>query len=311
MNVKDFEYLVSIGRCGSISKAAQELYISQPALSKFLQRIEAEAGTKLFQHVGKSLVPTFAGEYCIEKASEIIYLNDQINNRLNDVAKLQCGRIKIGLPMSRTNFFISHILPAFYEQYPGIHVVIVEEAASVLLQKIRTGELNLIFINYTEELPYLVYEKVSEEEMVLAAPDNMGLNAYSTHQDGYAYPCLKPENWYKLPFIMLSRDQATRSFTMQYFSLHKITPNTVLQIRNLGQALNAVRRGLGVTITPAIPCTNDSEKYSISYFSLPSQEGPFTRKTALVYREDTYLSQAEEGLIRIIKNVVNVSGQQA
>ena len=62
MNVRDFEYIAELGRSRSILRASQALYITQPALSKFLQRVENEAGTLLFQRAGNHLVPTFAGE---------------------------------------------------------------------------------------------------------------------------------------------------------------------------------------------------------------------------------------------------------
>lgn len=301
MNVRDFEYIVALGNNRSILKASRELYISQPALSKFLQRIEAEAGTKLFQHVGKSLVPTYAGEYCIEKAIEILHLNSQLENHLNDVAHLAAGRIRLGLPMSRTGSFLSRILPRFCAVYPGIHIEIVEEATQNLLQKVRSGELGMLFINYSEPITGLQYEEVSTEEMVLAAPDCYGLKSQAFFREGFRFPCLAPETWSGLPYIMLSQDQATRTFTNQYFRSHGIVPNTVLQIRNLGQAVNAVHHGLGVTITPAMFDPKEAASQHITYFSLPSEEGPFTRKTSVVYREDTDLSKAEQDLVNIIK----------
>ena len=300
MNTKDFEYLVALARNKSILKASQELYISQPALSKFLQRMEQEAGTRLFQHVGKNLVPTSAGEYCIEKAIEILHLNDQIENHLSDTAHLAAGRIRLGLPMSRTDGFLSRILPRFCSVYPGIHLEIVEEAAQILLQKVQSGELGIIFINCREPISGLQYQEVSEEEMVLAAPASYKLAPLAFKKPGYRFACLRPEDWRELPYIMLSQDQATRTFTNQYFQLHGIVPRTVLQIRNLGQAVNAVHHGLGVTITPSMLSPLETEQQQIQYFSLPGDGGPFLRKTAVVYRKDTDLSRAEQDLIALI-----------
>lgn len=303
MNLRDFEYIVALGQYRSITKAAQELYISQPALSKFLTRMEQEAGTKLFQHTGKNLVPTLAGEFCIEKAVEILHINEQINNRINDIAKLNSGRIRIGLPMSRTEHFLSQVLPRFYKMYPGIHIVIFENATAILQQKVRNGELDLIFINILENncQPYLHYETILEEEMVLAAPDTYHLEDTAYILEGHLYPCLSPFAWKDLPYIMLSSDQATRTFSNQYFSRNGITPHVALEIRNLAQAINAVRYGIGVTITPSIQAGSQS---GISYYSLPSKEGTFRRKAAVVYRTDTYLSHAERELIQIIKKSV-------
>lgn len=297
MNVRDFEYISSIARNRSISKAAEELFISQPALSKFLKRLEKEAGTKLFQHNGKTLVPTLAGEFCIEKAMEVLHLNEQINCRITDIAKLKSGRIRIGLPLSRTDHFLSRVLPEFYKKYPNFQIIIKEDAAGTLMQKIRNGELDMIFVNFTDQQPFLHYEIVPEEEMVLAVPARHQLQHYAYSIDGYQFPCLEPNKWAHLPFIILSRDQATRNFTNHYFEQHQIAPPIALEIRNLAQAINAVHYGIGVTITPAIFSDKTTD---IDYFSLPSKEGPTLRKAAVIYRKDTYLSQAECDFIKII-----------
>lgn len=103
MNVKDFEYLVELSKTGSISKASKALYISQPALSKFLQKLESEAGTILFQRVGRQLIPTYAGEQCIQTASEILFLHNRLQPVLSDIVRQQEGQIRLGIPLSRSN----------------------------------------------------------------------------------------------------------------------------------------------------------------------------------------------------------------
>ena len=75
MDTKDFEYLVEIARQESLSKAAARLYLSQPTLTKFLKKIEAEYGTPLFDRVGKKMVLTEAGRCCVQKSEQILALN--------------------------------------------------------------------------------------------------------------------------------------------------------------------------------------------------------------------------------------------
>jgi len=74
MDTKDFEYLVEIARQESLSKAAARLYLSQPTLTKFLKKIEAEYGTPLFDRVGKKMVLTEAGRCCVQKSEQILAL---------------------------------------------------------------------------------------------------------------------------------------------------------------------------------------------------------------------------------------------
>ena len=222
MNVKDFEYLIELSKAGSISRASKALFISQPALSKFLQKMEAEAGTPLFHHVGRQLVPTYAGEQCIQTASEILFLHSRLQHMLSDIAQQKNGLIRFGLPLSRSNYFISRILPEFYKQYPDICINVQEDATRILIRKLRTGELDLVFGNLSDEYEDLSYEIVSEEEMVLAAPGSFGLQEHAISQEPYAYPCIHPEHWKDFPFLMLNEDQMSRSYADQYLKKYQI-----------------------------------------------------------------------------------------
>lgn len=308
MNIREFEYLVELSKAGSISKASKALYISQPALSKFLQKLEREAGTPLFQHVGRQLVPTYAGEQCIQAATEIIFIHKRLQSSLADISQQKSGQIKFGLPLSRSHYFLSGILPRFYREYPDICINVYEDATKVLLKKLRMGEINLIFGNLSEIHEELTYEIVSEEEMVLAVPECFHLEQYAVSQKPYRYPVLKPEHWRDCPFLRLSEDQISRAFADKYLEENHIIPKTALQIRNLAQILFSVQQGIGVTICPSMPILKYEGKEPVRYFSLFSEQGPTLRKTAIIYRKDAYLSVAEKILIWMIKEYYHTSG---
>lgn len=91
-NVRDFEYITEIARYGSISKAAEALYLSQPTLTKFLQRVEREAGQPLFHRVGKRFVLTPAGEVYVARAKSILQLEHQLQQELSDLAAMRSGQ---------------------------------------------------------------------------------------------------------------------------------------------------------------------------------------------------------------------------
>ena len=297
MNVKDFEYIAEIGRTGSILKASRSLYISQPALSKFLQKVEAEAGTLLFQRAGHHLVPTFAVEECIRIANEILFLNNQLENTLSDIAHRNRGEIRFGLPLSRGSYFLSVILPKFCALYPDIRINIFQESTKILLKKLRMGELNLILINITEKFEDLTYNVIGHEEIILAAPKSFNLNTKAFNHDGYKFPCLKPDDLKELPFIALTQEQLSYYFAEDYLTRYKVSPRKILKIRNLAQALIGVRRGLGVTICPSMPLDDDYK--DVEYFSLYDSERINTLETGIVHRKDAYISEAEKALMKI------------
>lgn len=300
MNVKDYEYIAALAKYKSISRAARELYISQPALSKFLQKTEQELKVPLFQRVGHQLIPTFAGQQLVEAANEILFLHNRMLSTVSDIAQGTNGQIHLGIPMSRGNFFIAQVFPLFYERYPGIFLSIFEDSTQTLLKKLRRGELDLVFANLSAAESDFYIDPVSAEEMVLAAPIQFHLEQKAVSLPDYAFPCLSPRDWADLPFLMLSQDQMSRQFADQYFAEQGISPGSLLKIRNLSQVLYCVQRGLGVTICPAIPLVRDATTDNIAYYSLLSAGGPVRRQTAIVYRKDAYLTQAEQYLIAVI-----------
>ena len=160
MNVKDFEYIIEIANQRSISKAAANLFISQPALSKYVQRMEESLGVRLFQRAGKQFILTYAGERCVEKARQILSLHEQMLNEMHDIGLSRTGRIALGVPMGRTDFFMSGIMPRFRAQYPHVVVEIYEGNTRRLLHQLHSGELAMALCNYndvdlfTDELHY-------------------------------------------------------------------------------------------------------------------------------------------------------------
>ena len=112
MDTKDFEYLVEIARQESLSKAAARLYLSQPTLTKFLKKIEAEYGTPLFDRVGKKMVLTEAGRCCVQKSEQILALNRELDDRIRLLRQHDKGVIRIGISHSRSDFFLHYIIPA-------------------------------------------------------------------------------------------------------------------------------------------------------------------------------------------------------
>lgn len=82
MNIKDYEYVYEIARQKSVSKAAEKLYITQSALTKYLQRLENELSTPLFFRSGNRFIPTKAGELYLAKAAQIIDLDHELTDEI-------------------------------------------------------------------------------------------------------------------------------------------------------------------------------------------------------------------------------------
>lgn len=297
MNVKDFEYIAEIAAQESLSKAAARLYLSQPTLTKFLKKAEGEFGTPLFYRVGKKMIPTPAGQACVEKARDIIALNDQMNKNVQSLRDHSRGSVRIGTSAGRGAFFIDRVLGEMTRRYPQACFTLNLEAKADLLEKLENDELDIIFASNSSERPYLRYFNIAREEMVLVVPDGHPLLEKVSPREGYTYPYAALDDWIGYPFIMANIHMNTGQYVRLLFDHYKRTPNTVLEIASLQYIYTAVLRGIGITIAPSMPLCG-SEHEHLHYLSFDDDRGIQWHFSAIT-RSQVIPSGAMEELIRL------------
>lgn len=299
MNIKDFEYIAEIAAQESISKAAARLYLSQPTLTKFLKKIEAEFDTPLFYRVGKKMIPTPAGQACVEKARRIIELNDQMNKNVKSLRDKSRGSVRIGTSAGRGEFFIDRILVEMTRRYPHACFTLCLGPKAQLLEQMENDELDIVFASNSTERPYLRYTDIAREEMVLVVPDGHPLLEKARPREGYSYPYVSMSDWAGFPFIMSDIRMNTGQYVRMLFDHYHLTPNTVLEIASLQYIYSAVRRGIGITIAPSMPLPQDGQ--GLRYLSFDDDRGIQWHFTAIT-KSQTVPSGALDELIRLVKN---------
>lgn len=137
------KYVYEVYKERSFSKAAQNLYISQPSLSNKIKKVEAKVGAALFERNTIPLRLTDCGEKYIECAKQIMEIEHSFADYLYNADKLKTGRITIG----GSQFFISFILPSilevFKQKYPQVDIVISEASSVALEEQLFNGSLDL------------------------------------------------------------------------------------------------------------------------------------------------------------------------
>lgn len=153
MNI-DFElyriFYVVANHC-NITKASEELNISQPAISKSIKNLEEQLGGQLFVRTKRGVILTEEGKEFynyIRKAIEYIY---NAENKFTDLINLETGCIKIGINTTLTKEFLLPYLEKFHECYPKIDIQITTGLASDLMPKLRNGLIDLIVLNLNEK----------------------------------------------------------------------------------------------------------------------------------------------------------------
>lgn len=118
MNLREQLYVCTLAETGSLTQAARQLFISQPALSLFISNLENILGIRLFDRIGKQFVLTYAGELYVARARRMLELKDSFEMELSEVINGQNERLRVGMQDIRSHFLGPAVLPQITEMYP-------------------------------------------------------------------------------------------------------------------------------------------------------------------------------------------------
>lgn len=301
MDIRDYEYIVAIAEKGGISKAADQLFITQSALTKFLQRTEQKLGMELFVRKGKQFLLTEAGQRYVEIGRVIMNLDHQLEEQLQRQSVMERSRIRFGFSMGRTSEMIEKIFPEFYKRYPEMKIYAKGEASRKLMMGLQNNEQDLVLVTNVERLPGYTYLPVGKSQLVLAVPEDSPLLEEASFDDNYNYPVIEPECLTGMDMVMLPVSTNSGSLTKEICERYGLKPKMVLQVSDVRSLMDAVEGGLGAALFLSVPVG----KKKIRYLSLKGME-IMEQTVMMVFRSDKNLSPAMKYLMMLI---VQSSGQ--
>ena len=246
MYLKEAEYVMAIERHRTIYRAARELGITQPSLSRFLQGLERELGVKLFQRSGKRLVLTYAGEQYTQLARQMLQLNQRLEDTVTDIAQKGGGRISVGVTPARGRYVLPNVLPALREKYPGCHIQVLEAGTRQLEQALRDGEVDLLV--YTVSGPYsqeFRYEYISTEEVVLCVGRDTPYPGRGVWRRGYRFPWVDLRQMEHELFVLVSSSMRTGQVAARMLEEAGIRPE-MMTVTYVETAISMAAQGMGV-----------------------------------------------------------------
>jgi DNA-binding transcriptional LysR family regulator len=172
MELRHLRYFTAVAKNLSFSKAAEELHISQPPLSRQIQELERELGTSLFDRKSKRIELTKAGEYMKDKAQRILDSVELMARNAKAIGEAQTRSLRIGC----VSFLMYSALPPFFElmreREPGIRLDIANLATEAQEKAIRSGSLDIGFIRSWQRDERLVFEPLAAEHLAVIHPSS-------------------------------------------------------------------------------------------------------------------------------------------
>jgi DNA-binding transcriptional LysR family regulator len=303
MELNRLRYILTVAKHGNISSAAKELYISQPALTKAINKTEDELGIRLFDRNSTPIRLTDAGERYLDGARKIINIEETVNREMQAIANSQAGRITIGIPREHGSRWLPYILPPFLKSHPGVEIKIVEGDSNLFEREMIKGNIDFSLYTlpvYSDELDY---EIICDDPILLVVPSQHPITALfdTSHNSPITPHLIYPELLEHQPFITLTESQGMYRTAMQIFERHGIKPNIIMKIKSNETAFRLVTAGLGMMFAPMPTCLYASPIQTPVYFTL---ENPiFCRKVIVAYRKGDCLSANAIKIIEIIRDL--------
>ncbi|MCM3568535.1 cidABC operon transcriptional activator CidR [Neobacillus mesonae] len=170
MDIKHLQYFLEVARLNSFSRAADELFITQPTISKMIKNLEEELGVVLFDRSRKQLTLTDAGRVILEHAKLINHAMENLSTDLDNLFGLKKGHIRIGLPPIFDAQDFLKILGKFHEKYPGITFQLVEDGSKKIEEAVQNNLLDVGIVVLPTRPELFDYCSILEEDLKLILP---------------------------------------------------------------------------------------------------------------------------------------------
>lgn len=136
-------YFVKVAECANFTHAAEELYVTQPMLTRAIKALEEDLGTKLIERTSKSFRLTDAGILFYQQASEMLNKYDDIYRSIDDIKSIKKGQVKLSIPGVLIDVYFAPLLARFGEEHPGIDINIIEEGSKDTAKSVMSGKVDL------------------------------------------------------------------------------------------------------------------------------------------------------------------------
>jgi len=290
MNLEQLGSFVEVARLGNFTRAAEQLHLAQPSLSRQIAALEADLGAELFLRARGGSRLTAAGESLLPLARRMLADAESARRELAELAGLQRGAVRLGATPTLCISLVAEVLAVFHAAHPNVELHLSEQGSRQLLDELEAGELDIALITTSDSAStqrHTVTPLLVEELVVVssaAAPP------ISTRE------AVRLDDVAALPQIVFADSYDLRSTTDAAFRTAALAPHVVLEGAQMDAVLRFVELGLGVAIVPAMVLIDRPQLRSVRL-----EDPSLTRTISVAHPAGVTLAAAVGALQRTIE----------
>jgi len=282
--IRNLKIFAEVYRTGNITKAAERLYLTQPAVSRAVIDLEKEYNVRLFERYHRHLLPTDAAHHLYTYSLQITGALDELDRFMRDSQREKT--IRIGSTITIGNTILPSFVPSFTSLHPDTNIQVFIANGSEIQKKLLVNELDIALIEdsiHEEDLTSLPFK---EDELLLVLPLNHPLNNKKE---------ISLSDITEYPLLLREPGSANREYLDNVFSANHLTLTPVWQSVSNFALIEAVRQGIGISILPAELVKDAAEKKEILVRRISSF--PLKRTYYIVRHRQKFIGKTLQELI--------------
>lgn len=287
MELRQLEFFLMVSKLNSFTRAAEQLYVSQPGVTSAIRSLEEELGIQLFDRSQKQVILTTEGRVFLNYVENVMRDISMTISGVNELKNLAKGTVRIGVPPLLAASLLPSLLFRFKSDYPSLELILVEEGSLSIQRSLEKNELDLGIVIEPQPSPALEIFPLTTQELTVCLNSGHALK----HKASLALPELQEEQ-----FILLKEDCLTRKAIMERFQHHQLTPRIFAESNHIQTIKGLVGCGAGISLLPSQTVAGDRQLLSLPLVP------PLLIDIALLRPKDKYMSHAAQAFCNFIKN---------
>lgn len=287
MDLRELEYYVTVAELKNFTAAAERLHISQPAISKAIQKLEEELGFHLIDRTQKKVLLTEEGTVFLALAEDILMRVANAKSTMREYKELTRGTFHIAVPPLLGAYVFPNLFAAFKKKYPSLEMLVVEDGSSTSVELVKHEEVHIGLVILPPNLTELQAHHITSQEIVVCLPTEHRLST----EPFLTFEQLKDE-----PVILYNEGFVLRSVIINEYAKCNLKPNVVISTNQFQTMKALVSKGVGISFLPA-----NSIKEAHRMTKIPLSPHRYL-DMGLIWKPDKVLPLACRAFIEFVKN---------
>lgn len=286
MNLNQLKIFYTAAKRGNLSKAAEDLYITQPAVTKGIQRMQEQYDIRLMDRFGKKMVLTHAGEVLFKIAEKIFELEKHAEESIREFKQRKKGRIRIQASESFGAYYLPSIMNPFSKAHPLINISVNILPSEHVVRNIAELECDIGFISYSIDHEKVRIREILEDQLVFILPPDHPICRQKK---------FKPKDLEGNPMIVHEKKSTPHQVFNEFIEKNNIAVTSSLELSSNRAIKLAVESGLGIALISRKVAQDEIQSGILT--AIPVPDLSIKRKFYLVHHKEKFISDMLQSFI--------------